>query len=65
MLRKKRKAKKFYRSSRNDLVLKICRIFNLPNAKKSFGYFTRQQLIELVLKIENLQNGTVNAEETK
>lgn len=52
---RKRKAKKLIRSSRNDLVLKLCRMLNLPKAKKTYGYFTRNQLLEMINKIDNMR----------
>jgi hypothetical protein len=53
------------RLSRVDIVKKICRLANLPDGKGTNGYFTRKQLIELMLRMENasLQGGEkVNAQ---
>ena len=55
------------RLSRNQLVEKIIRAINLPPSKESQGYFTLEQLKELLIKVEGLiasKVGEGNGEET-
>lgn len=40
---------------RKDLAIKIVRLTNLPPGLGTGGYFSRRQLIELVLYIEGMQ----------
>lgn len=54
------------RLSRNQLVEKIIRAINLPPSKESQGYFTLEQLKELLIKLEGLiaiKAGEKNGEE--
>ena len=43
------------RSDRTDLVIKIVRLANLPPGKATGGYFSRHQLIDLVMYIEGMK----------
>lgn len=39
---------------RIDLHLKVIKLANLPQGKKALGYFTREQIVELVAYLEHV-----------
>jgi hypothetical protein len=39
---------------RIDLHLKVIKLANLPEGKKALGYFTRDQIVELVAYLEHV-----------
>lgn len=39
---------------RIDLHLRVIKLANLPEGKKALGYFTREQMVELVAYLEHV-----------
>jgi hypothetical protein len=50
---------------RNRLIYQICLLANLPKSKQTKDYFTRAQLIELKLLLENLIKGVITNDQIK
>ena len=40
------------RQNRDDLLRKVAEMYNLSDAKKTTGYFTREQLLELIARAQ-------------